>query len=55
MNVLSPLDGLSVRAEYNEQKKPHPIQSNFYLVAVPSVFKTSSGSIYAVHQLTSNY
>lgn len=53
--MLNPLDGLKVTPEYNEENKAKSMQSNFYLVAVPSFFKTSSGTIFAVHQLTSNY
>jgi len=35
--------------------KTNYLQTNFYLIAVPSYFITSTGSRYQVYQLTQNY
>ena len=43
LGILNPLDGLKVDAEFSEnEKRPYNIQTNFYLIAVPSYFKDTS-------------
>lgn len=49
LGVLNPLDGKRFTAKFNQENKPRAMQSNFYLVAVPSFFKTSGGNLFGVH------
>lgn len=39
--VLSPIDGLEVNAMPNNEGKMMPLDSKFYLIAIPSIFKDS--------------
>lgn len=55
LGILNPLDGLKVDADFTEDQRPYNIQTNFYLIAVPSYFKDTSNYQYNVYQLTANY
>ena len=56
LGVLNPLDGLKVQADFSEaEQRPYNVQTNFYLIAVPSYFKDSNNNQYNVYQLTANY
>ena len=52
---MNPLDSLSQEPLIDEFGRPRNIESNFYLIAVPSYFKDTRGNVYSVYQLTSNY
>lgn len=54
---MNPLDSLSQGPLYIEDnpERPRNIESNYYLIAVPSYFKDTRGNVYSVYQLTSNY
>lgn len=55
LGVLNPLDGMSARPNYDNQNKPMHLQTNFYLIAVPSFFRDVNGNMYSMHQLTMNH
>jgi hypothetical protein len=55
LGVLNPLDNVETSSIINSDGKPQNIQTNFYLIAVPSYFKDTQGYNYNVYQLTANY
>jgi hypothetical protein len=56
LGILNPLDGLKVTADFSDaEQRPYNVQTNFYLIAVPSYFRDSSNNQYNVYQLTANY
>ena len=40
--------------EEEKEPAPMPMSANYYLIAVPSVFRTIWGTTYSVYQLTAN-
>lgn len=43
---MNPLDKVEVLAKKDEDGKPNKLQTNFYLIAVPSYFKDTNGYTY---------
>ena len=56
---MNPLDGIQVQAKTkdggNGKQVASNLQTNFYLIAVPSYFTDASGRNFQVYQLTQNY
>lgn len=55
---MNPLDGISTNAlkvTEGERTFTKNLQTNFYLIAVPSYFTDTSGNRYHVYQLTQNF
>ena len=46
VGIMNPLDRLEIKAKKDDQDKASPLQTNIYLVAVPSYFKDTSGNNY---------
>lgn len=56
--IINPLDGVFAEAQYitsNDRQVAKNLQTNFYLIAVPSYFTDTSGENYHVYQLTQNF
>jgi hypothetical protein len=55
---MNPLDGIQVQAKTKDvggKVQSSNLQTNFYLIAVPSYFTDASGRAFQVYQLTQNY
>ena len=49
LGVTSPLDGQRDSAENGPNGEVYGLQTNYYLIAVPSFFKDTSGNTYQVY------
>ena len=49
LGVLNPLDGLKTVPQFGDDNRPKQMQTNFYLIAVPSWFKDARGYNYNVY------
>jgi len=52
--VLNPVDGYQLSPDFDEQGNPHGLDTKFYLIAIPSIYKDSGllRSEYHAFQLT---
>ena len=56
--VMNPLDGVgtnAIKVQENDRTYARNLQTNFYLIAVPSYFTDTNGNRYHVYQLTQNF